>query len=133
MCITFDIHILMIFSMYPLKFAAEVKVNDGVIQVLKNMRVRESTKRRSRKERERKKERKKEGKEEIKDLSTLSSQKGQMIVKQAKQILVVPPVTLRWNRTCVLMFPPFLLGLSIQRRKEMSLLYTAYHWLPLDI
>lgn len=43
----------MIFSMYPLKFAAEVKVNDGVIQVLKNMRVRESTKRRSRKERER--------------------------------------------------------------------------------
>lgn len=106
MCITFDLHILMIFSMYPLKLVAEVKVNDGVIQVLKNMRVRESTKKEIKERKgERKKERKKEGKEEIKDLSTLSSQKGQMIVKQAKQILVVPPVTLRWNHTCVLMFP----------------------------
>lgn len=119
--------------MYSLRFAAEVKVNDGVIQVLNNMRVRESTKKEIKKRKgERKKERKKEGKEEIKDLSTLNSQKGQMIVKQAKQILVVPPVTLWWNRSCVLMFPPSLLGLSIQRRKEMSLLYTAYHWLPLD-
>lgn len=44
MCITFDLHISMIFSMYSLMFAAEVKVNDEVIKVLNNMRVRESTK-----------------------------------------------------------------------------------------
>ena len=63
--------------MYLLKFAAEVKVNDGVIQVLNNMRVRESTKKEIKKRKgERKKGRKKEGKEEIKDLSTLNSQKG---------------------------------------------------------
>lgn len=44
MCITFDLHSLMIFSLYSLKFSAEVKVNDEVIKVLYNMRVRESTK-----------------------------------------------------------------------------------------
>lgn len=82
MCITFDLHSLMIFSLYSLKFSAEVKVNDEVIKVLYNMRVRESTKKEIKERKEdRKKEGKKEGKEKIKDLSNLNSQKGQMIVK----------------------------------------------------
>lgn len=111
--------------MYLLKFAAEVKVNDGVIQALSNMRVREYTKKEIKKRKgERKKERKKEGKEEIKDLSTLNSQKGQMIVKQAKQILVVPPVTLRWNCTCVLMFPPSVRSVHSKTEGNVTPLYS---------